>query len=247
MAGLASGQKKGSGHFKEYLSVIQVQSISKAYRSGRGRVLALSDISFTFEKKSRVAVFGKSGSGKTTLLNCIGGIERPEIGTVTCFGVDIHSLSHKALCLFQRKHVGFVFQHGNLFTYLTVFENIAFPLELNGFGRQAIERRVSELLENIGLADAGAALPHELSGGEVQRVSVARAVAHGPRVLLADEPTANLDSDTGRDLVRLMFDMGRNQECAVIVATHDPDIIRLADARLAIQDGKIEGRTNEIF
>jgi ABC-type lipoprotein export system ATPase subunit len=220
--------------------MIQLQRISKEYRSGRGRVLALSDVSFTIEKNSTLAVFGKSGSGKTTLLYCIGGLERPENGSVICFGVDIHSLTEKALCLFQRKNVGFVFQHANLFGYLTVFENIAFSLQLNGFEKKAVVNRVSELLESIGLADAGAALPHELSGGEVQRVSVARAIAHSPRVLLADEPTASLDSATGRDLVRLMFNIGREQGCTIIIATHDPDIIMLANTRLSIQDGKIE-------
>ena len=191
--------------------MIQLEGISKEFRSGRGRVLALSDVTFSFEKNSKVAIFGKSGSGKTTLLYCIGGLERPESGKVTCFGIDIHSLSEKALCIYQRKNLGFVFQHGNLFNYLTIFENIAFPLELNGFERKTVVKRVSELLENIGLAEAGAALPHELSGGEVQRVSVARAIAHSPKVLLADEPTASLDSDTGRDLVQLMFNMGHLQ------------------------------------
>ena len=220
--------------------MIQLEGISKEYRSGRGRVLALSDVSFTIEKNSTVAVFGKSGSGKTTLLYCIGGLERPENGKVTFFGVDIHSLSEKALCLFQRKNVGFVFQHGNLFTYLTVFENIAFSLELNGFQRNAIFNRVGELLEGIGLSDAGAAFPYELSGGEVQRVSVARAIAHSPQVLLADEPTASLDSETGRDLVKLMFNMGHDKGCTMIITTHDPDIIKLADVRLPIQDGKIK-------
>lgn len=220
--------------------MIKLEGISKEYRSGRGRILALSDVSFTLEKNSTVAVFGKSGSGKTTLLYCIGGLERPESGIVTCSGVDIHSLSEKALCLFQRKNLGFVFQHSNLFNYLTVFENIAFSLELNGFERKAVVKRVNELLENINLAHAGAALPHELSGGEIQRVSVVRAIAHSPQVLLADEPTASLDSDTGRDLVQLMFNMGRDQGCTMIITTHDPDIINLADARLPIQDGKIE-------
>lgn len=219
--------------------MIQLEGISKEYRSGRGRVLALSDVSFSIEKNSTVAVFGKSGSGKTTLLYCIGGLERPENGVVTCFGIDIHSLSEKALCLFQRENVGFVFQHGNLFNYLTVFENIAFSLELNCVEKKAVVNRVNELLENIGLADAGAALPYELSGGEVQRVAVARAIAHSPQVLLADEPTASLDSDTGRNLVQLMFNMGRDQGCTIIIATHDPDIINLADARMPIQDGKI--------
>lgn len=220
--------------------MIQLKGISKEYRSGRGRILALSNVSFTIDENSTVAVFGKSGSGKTTLLYCIGGLERPESGTVTCFGVHVHSLSEKALCLYQRKNVGFVFQHANLFNYLTVFENIAFSLELNGFERKAIVNRVNELLENIGLADAGSALPYELSGGEVQRVSVARAIAHEPQVVLADEPTANLDSDTGRNLVQLMFNMVHDQRCTIIIATHDPDIIDMADARLRIQDGKIE-------
>lgn len=220
--------------------MIQLEGISKEYRSGRGRVLALSDVSFNIEKTSTVSVFGKSGSGKTTLLYCIGGLERPESGKVTFFGVDIHSLSEKALCLFQRKNVGFVFQHGNLFTYLTVFENIAFSLELNGFETNDIVKRVGELLEGIGLSDAGAAFPYELSGGEVQRVSMARAIAHSPQVLLADEPTASLDSETGRDLVKLMFNMGHEQGCTMIITTHDPDIIKLADVRLPIQDGKIE-------
>jgi len=220
--------------------MIQFKGISKEYLSGRGRVSALSNVSFTINENSTVAVFGKSGSGKTTLLHCIGGLERPESGIVTCFGVDIHSLSEKALCLFQRKKVGFVFQHGNLFNYLTVFENIAFSLELNGFERSAIVYRVGNLLENIGLAGAGSAFPYELSGGEVQRVSVARAIAHSPQVLLADEPTASLDSDTGRDLVQLMFGMGRDQGCTMIIATHDSDIINMADVRLPIQDGKIK-------
>jgi putative ABC transport system ATP-binding protein len=220
--------------------MIKLEGISKEYRSGRGRIPALSDVAFFIEKNRTAAVFGKSGSGKTTLLNCIGGLERPERGTVTCFDIDIHSLSEKALCLFQRKNVGFVFQHGNLFSYLTVFENIAFSLELNGFTKKDIVYRVSELLENIGLAGVGAALPYELSGGEVQRVSAARAIAHSPRMLLADEPTANLDSDTGKDLVRLMFNMGRDQGCTMIIATHDPDIINLTDVRLPLRDGKIE-------
>ena len=126
--------------------MIRVQGISKEYRSGRGRVQAITDVSFTIENNNTVAVFGKSGSGKTTLLNCLGGIELPEKGKITCFGVEIHSLSEKALCLFQRRNIGFVFQHGNLLSYLTVYQNIAFPLELNNFDKKAISKRVNELL-----------------------------------------------------------------------------------------------------
>ena len=220
--------------------MIRVQGISKEYRSGRGRVRALTDVSFTIEKNNTVAVFGKSGSGKTTLLNCLGGLEQPERGKIKCFGVEIHSLSEKALCLFQRRNMGFVFQHGNLLSYLTVYQNIAFPLALNNFDKKAISKRVHELLEKIGLAETGPALPHELSGGEVQRVSVARAMAHTPQMLLADEPTASLDTDTGRDLVQLMFKMGREHGCTMIISTHDQKIINLADAFLPLRDGKIE-------
>jgi len=220
--------------------VIQIEGISKEYRSGRGQIQALTDVSFTIEQNNTVAVFGKSGSGKTTLLYCLGGLERPERGKITCFGVEIHSLSEKALCLFQRRNMGFVFQHGNLLSYLTVYENIAFPLSLNNFDKKTISKRVHELLEKVGLAETGPALPYELSGGEVQRVSVARAMAHSPQILLADEPTASLDTDTGRNLVQLMFDMGREHGCTMIIATHDQKIINLADAFLPLRDGRIE-------
>ncbi len=220
--------------------MIRVQGISKEYRSGRGMVQALSNVSFAIEKNNTVAVFGKSGSGKTTLLNCLGGLEQPEKGKIICFGVEIHSLSEKALCLFQRRNMGFVFQHGNLLSYLTVYQNIAFPLSLNNFDKKTTSKRVNELLEKVGLAETGPALPYELSGGEVQRVSVARAIAHTPQILLADEPTASLDTDTGRDLVQLMFNMGREHGCTMIIATHDPEIINLADAFLPLKDGRIE-------
>jgi putative ABC transport system ATP-binding protein len=219
--------------------MIQIENISKAFRSGRGHVRALRDVSFTLEKGKVAAVVGKSGSGKTTMLNCIGGLERPENGTVICFGADIGSLSAKNLSLFQRKNFGFVFQHGNLLSYLTVFENIAFPLSLNGIEGNRKQSRVNELLEKVGLSNAASALPHELSGGEIQRVSVARAIAHSPRLLLADEPTASLDTITGKKLVELMFEMGRNQECTMIVSTHDPEISELADQIIKIKDGKI--------
>lgn len=156
--------------------MIQVDGVSKEYRSGRGRVLALSDVSFAIETGKAVALAGKSGSGKTTLLNCVGGLERPEKGRVTCFGTDMQSLSERALSLFHRHNIGFVFQHGNLLTYLTVSENIAFPLMLNNVHGRKRDERVKELLARIFLSGCGAAFPHELSGGEVQRVAVARAL-----------------------------------------------------------------------
>ena len=219
--------------------MIQLHSITKAFRSGRGYIQAIRDVSLVIETGGAAAVIGKSGSGKTTLLNCIGGLERPDKGKVNSFDSDIYALSSRDLSLFQRRHMGFVFQQGNLLSYLTVHENIAFPLILNGLKKKAIRNRVGELLEKIGLPDAGVAMPHELSGGEVQRVAVARAIAHQPRALLADEPTASLDTATGESLVRLLFDMGRENGCTMILSTHDPNVTFLADRIFEIRDGTI--------
>jgi putative ABC transport system ATP-binding protein len=218
--------------------MIQLESVHKTFRSGRGVVNALKDVSFVAEKGSATAVVGKSGSGKSTLLNCIGGLERPDKGSIACFGQDILALSAKALSMFQRQSVGFIFQHGNLLSYLSVSENIAFPLTLNGItGNPKIER-VKALLGKIGLSAAAKAMPHELSGGEIQRVSAARALAHSPRMLLADEPTASLDTDTGKNLVDLMFEIGREQGCTMIISTHDPEICALADKTIYLRDGE---------
>ncbi|MBI1912410.1 MAG: ABC transporter ATP-binding protein [Deltaproteobacteria bacterium] len=222
--------------------MIKIENLTKEFRSGRGQVRALSGISLELPQGVTAAIYGKSGSGKTTLLNCIGGLERPEAGKVVCFGNDIHSLTSRDLSLFQRKHMGFVFQQGNLLSYLNVFENIAFPLVLNNASKQDKENRVKELLEKIGLKGAGKAMPQELSGGEMQRVAVARAIAHCPKLLIADEPTASLDTATGTSLVELLFDLGREGKSTVLLSTHDEDIIRLADTGVHIKDGRLVGR-----
>jgi len=219
--------------------LVRVLDVSKTYRSGRRQVEALRNVSCAVERGTTLAVVGKSGSGKTTLLNCIGGLERPDQGSITCLGQDILALSRRSLSLFQRQHLGFVFQFGNLLSYLTVYENIVFPLALNGVPRKERDSRVLELLERVGLRDSQRALPRELSGGEVQRVSFARAVAHGPQVLLADEPTASLDSDTARDLVQLMLEVVQEQASSLIVSTHDPVVIDLADNIMHLRDGKM--------
>jgi putative ABC transport system ATP-binding protein len=151
----------------------------------------------------------------------------------------LQTLSERALCLFQRRHIGFVFQHGNLLSYLTAAENIAFPLHLNGFSKQEANRRISELLDMIGLPGIGPAMPHELSGGELQRVALARAIAHKPALILADEPTANLDSATGKAITELMIALSRREGCTLIMATHDLELIALADRHLPLRDGKI--------
>ncbi|MFZ9037323.1 MAG: ABC transporter ATP-binding protein [Gammaproteobacteria bacterium] len=219
--------------------MIRVQEIGKAYRSGRRQVEALDEVSCTVEQGETLAVVGKSGSGKTTLLNCIGGLERPDSGRIACLGENIHELSRRALSMFQRKHLGFVFQFGNLLSYLTVHENIEFPLALNRVPRRERDLRVSALLERIGLGNSARALPGELSGGEVQRISFARAIAHRPQILLADEPTASLDSQTAHDLVQLMLDVVRDQAASLIVTTHDPVVIELTDSIMHLRDGKV--------
>ena len=220
--------------------MIKVNGIFKEFQSGRGRVQVLKNISFVVESAKTAVIIGKSGSGKTTLLNCIGGLERPDRGSISCYGVDFRMLSVNAMSLFLRKNVGFVFQHSNLFSYLTVFENIAFPLSLIGFKETEKRQRVFQLLEKIGLPKLESALPHELSGGEAQRIAFARAIAHSPKMLIADEPTASLDSVTGKRLVELMFEISRKQGCALVIATHDTEISNQADVSIKIRDGKIE-------
>jgi ABC-type lipoprotein export system ATPase subunit len=204
--------------------VIAICGISKTYVSGRGKVTALENISFTAARGKLFVIAGKSGSGKTTLLNCIGGLEKPDCGRITCAGTDVSAL----------------FQFGNLISHLTVNENISFPLELNGISGSARDHRVQELLDRIGLSRMGAALPHELSGGETQRVAFARAIAHSPSILLVDEPTASLDTINGRQLIHLMHQLITDQNCTLVVATHDPEVIEMAADRLHLKDGRKE-------
>lgn len=219
--------------------MVAIEHLKKEFMSGRGRVAALVDVSFSAGEGASVAVLGKSGSGKTTLLNCIGGFERPDKGRVVCMGQEIHSLSSGALSLFQRRYMGFVFQGGNLLSYLTVAQNISFPLTLNKITGAPALKRVEELLDKVGLKGTEKAMPQELSGGEYQRVAVARALAHKPALVVADEPTASLDSATGRALTSLIFGLCRDEKTTVVMATHDADIIALADIAVHVVDGRV--------
>jgi ABC-type lipoprotein export system ATPase subunit len=222
--------------------MIELTGVFKSYHPARGGIKALIDVSLILGEGKSVTLIGKSGSGKTTLLHCIGGLETPDSGAIYCFGVPIHTLSAKALSRFQRKQVGFVFQFGNLLSYLTLHENIAFPLVLNGETKRRIDRRVQELLEKTGLWGFGPALPHELSGGEIQRAAVARAMAHTPKLLLADEPTASLDSVTGKTLMHMMLSLGKDQGCTMMIATHDTELMALSDETIQLKDGRAVGR-----
>lgn len=220
--------------------MIEISNVCKTFRSGRGQVAALDYISMTVKKGSFHVIAGRSGSGKTTLLNCIGILEKPEKGRVACAGIEVTKLSRRAAAQFRREQIGFVFQFANLVSYLSVRENIALPLELNHWPADARNRRVDALLDTVGMSGMGPAMPQELSGGETQRAAFARAIAHRPSILLADEPTASLDSEAGGRLIRLMQRMVGENGCTLIVATHDPDIIAAADDTFYLKDGRKE-------
>ena len=222
--------------------MIDVRALSKRYTSGRGHVAALTDISFTAAPGDGLVLAGKSGSGKTTLLNCIGALETPDSGTVVCAGKDLGMLSAGQRTVFRREMVGFVFQNNNLLPWLTVEENLRFPLELNGIRGNRQRARIGDLLACFGLEGYERALPGELSGGEAQRIAFARAMAHEPALLLADEPTANLDSATGGQLISLMFSLCRTLGTTLILATHDQDLIAMSDRCVFLQDGRMKQR-----
>jgi len=222
--------------------MIDIQAVCKHYSSGRGQVAALADISFAVAPGEGIVLAGRSGSGKTTLLNCIGTLELPDRGRILCHGIDICALSPHRRTLFRRQQVGFVFQAGNLLPWLTVAENLQFPLELNQIRGRAQQRRIEELLAIFGLAGYQRALPAELSGGEAQRIAFARAIAHAPAILLADEPTASLDSANGNQLIELMFSLCRDQKTTLLIATHDQDLLAMAETILFVKDGRMENR-----
>lgn len=218
--------------------MITLHEVVKSYHSSRGRTPVINGVSLSVEAGHSLAIMGRSGSGKTTLLSLIGGLERPDSGTVACFGYPVHALEGRKLSAYLRRHVGFLFQFGNLLSALTVAENVALPLRLNNATQAVCAKRVGELLHRIGLAEAARAFPSELSGGEMQRVAFARAIAHRPPLLLADEPTSSLDSATATTLMDLMFRVGREEGRITVVATHDSEVSALADRVLRMQDGR---------
>ena len=223
--------------------MIAVQSVSKQYTSGRGHVRALADISFSVGESQSFVLAGKSGSGKTTLLNCIGALETPDSGRILYKGEDICSLNPRQRAFYQRKEIGFVFQTANLIPWLTVAENLIFPMELNDIRGQEQRMRVQELLVLFDLAGYDKAMPGELSGGETQRISFARAIAHKPALLLADEPTSSLDSATGQQLIELMLSLCVSQQSTLIIATHDPELIQMTTSKIFLKDGCIEAKS----
>lgn len=221
-------------------AAVSMENVCKSFGTGRLSVQALRNVSLTVPKGGMIAVAGPSGSGKTTLLNIIGALDAPTSGTVAVNGTALAARSERLLSRYMREHLGFVFQQVNLFNDLTVSENVALPLILNRVAKADRERRICELLERLGMADRASAFPVHLSAGEQQRIALARAVAHRPALVLADEPTANLDSDNARRVIALLRQLHEAENITVILATHDPFVLGLIDDRIVLRDGAIE-------
>jgi putative ABC transport system ATP-binding protein len=219
--------------------MISVEGLSKTYRTGRVDVHALRDVSFTVPEGELLAVKGRSGSGKTTLLNLIGGLDTPETGRVVVAEHEVNTLSEAGLQRMRRETVGFVFQSFGLIPVLSAAENVGVALRLTRTPAREREERVRLLLAMVGLAGHARQRPYELSGGQQQRVAIARALAHRPRVLIADEPTGQLDSETAQSIMQLIRAVVRDQGVTAIVATHDPLLIRHADRVIALSDGAL--------
>jgi putative ABC transport system ATP-binding protein len=224
--------------------LIELKKVCKFYPSEGGEVRALQGISLSIDPGEFVILSGKSGCGKTTLLNVIGGLDQPTSGEVLVGGRNLVALSEKERTLYRRREVGTIFQSFNLIPMLSVEENIALPCWLDGLAHEAVKTRVEALLKRVELTHRRSHRPHELSGGEQQRVAVARALIHAPKVILADEPTGNLDSQTGLQILSLLSDLNRKQALTMIMATHSREADSLASRIIKLKDGKIleEGR-----
>lgn len=217
--------------------VISVSHLKRGFKSGSGSITVLKDISLTVNRGEFVAVMGASGSGKSTLLNVLGGLLAPDSGTVTVDGMDLGSMSDASLTVYRRDHVGFIFQMFNLVGTLNVEENILLP-SLAG-GRRVAPAALDAMIEKVGLSHRRHAMPDTLSGGEQQRVAIARALVSGPALVLADEPTGNLDSENTRLMGDLFRDLHRAQGCAFVLVTHAPDVAMWADRVVVLKDGSI--------
>ena len=218
---------------------VVLKGVSRTYRLDSVDVPALTDINLVILPNRFTVLSGPSGSGKTTLLNLIGCIDRPDAGTIMVGGKAVQTMEDDVLSDFRAQQLGFIFQNFNLLPVLTAFENVEYPLVLTGLPADKRRKRVENLLESVGLADRAGNLPGQLSGGQRQRVAIARALARRPQLVLADEPTANLDSKTGVEIIELMRDMQKQHCVSFIFSSHDPKVLEAADDAVHIQDGRI--------
>lgn len=219
------------------MAILQAQGLKKIYGSGDNAVHALDGVDLRVEKGEFVAIVGTSGSGKSTLLHMLGGLDRPTEGTVTVDGQEIFTLKEEALTIFRRRKIGFVFQAFNLVPVLNVYENIVLPIELDG--GKINNAFVGQIVQTLGLEKKLDALPGQLSGGQQQRVAIARALAAAPAIILADEPTGNLDSKTSQDVLSLLKVTSQKFAQTIVMITHNEEIAQLADRIIRIEDGRI--------
>jgi len=220
---------------------VKVENVEKIYKLGEVPVQALKGVSMELEKGEFVAVMGPSGSGKTTLLNLIGALDKPTSGKVYVEGKDLTVLKEKDLTKLRRSIIGFIFQFYNLIPVLSAFENVELPMLIAGMPKKEREKRAIQLLEMVGLADRANHRPDELSGGEQQRVAIVRALANKPSIVLADEPTGDLDTKTGTEVVHTLRNLSKLEGATVIVVTHDPIVADLANKVFEMRDGQIIG------
>ena len=218
---------------------ILAQDVERVYRSGSGDVRALKQVSFQIEQGQFVALRGRSGSGKTTLLNCLGGLDNPTGGAIRIHGVDISSMDETERTRWRRQQIGFVFQQMGLLPSFSAYENLDVMARLGGVPRRQRRRRILDSLERVGLLDYFEHRPYEMSGGQQQRIAIARALVTSPRLILADEPTSELDSETTRDVLQVLRDAVRRQGMSILLSSHDPIADEYVDRILILRDGQI--------
>jgi putative ABC transport system ATP-binding protein len=220
-------------------SIIQVDKLTKRFPIGKGEFTALHNVNLTFGKGEFTGIVGPSGSGKTTLLNILGSLDTPTEGSANVLNQEIGSLSAKKAAVLRRRHMGFIFQTYNLLPVYTVFENVEFPLLLLNMSNTERKKSVLDALEWVGLSDKVKSRPAQLSGGECQRVAIARAMVKKPELVLADEPTANLDSENSHNILRTMEKLNKDLQTTFIFATHDEKVIKYLRRKIQLQDGKV--------
>ena len=219
------------------IEILRAENLTKKYGKGESEVIAVDNVSFSVEKGEFLAIVGSSGSGKSTLLHLLGGVDRPTSGKVYVDGKDIYSLNDDNLAIFRRRQVGIIYQFYNLIPILNVEENITLPCDLDG--NKVDENRLNELLKSLGLENRRKHLPNELSGGQQQRVSIGRAMINNPAIILADEPTGNLDSKSSEEIVELLKMTNKKYKQTIIMITHNLEIANEADRVITIEDGRI--------
>ena len=219
------------------MEILKVENLTKVYGKGETKVTALDNVSFTVNKGEFVAIVGASGSGKSTLLHLIGGVDRPTSGTVYIDGKDIYKFNDDELAIFRRRQVGLIYQFYNLIPILNIEENITLPLSLDN--RDVNKKKLDDLIKLLGLSDRRNHLPNELSGGQQQRTSIGRAMITSPAIILADEPTGNLDSKSSDEIVELLKKSNRDYNQTIVMITHNMDIAKEADRIIKIEDGKV--------